>query len=154
MAGAGLDPFTPEATLDPHPVYRRLRAEAPVHHHESMNAWTVALHADVMALMRDAKTFSSELGMGELISGRLYPDREEFSFELSSDPIRMVITADPPDHTKLRRLTSAPFGPREVAPLEPRLRALSESLVDDLVAADEPDIIEHVGWQLAQAYWR
>ena len=146
----GLDPFTAEASLDPHPVYRRLRAEAPVMYHESMDAWTVARHADVLELMRAAKTFSSELGMGELMSGRLVPGKEPSYSEAIDlgDSLRFVIASDPPDHTKLRRLVSAPFGVREVAPMEPRLRELCERLVDDLVAADEPDIIEHVGWPL------
>jgi cytochrome P450 len=148
MTAVGLDPFTPEASLDPHPVYRRLRAEAPVMYHESMDAWTVARHADVVALMREARTFSSELGMGELMSGRLIPGQEPpYQVDLG-ESLRFVIAADPPDHTKLRRLVSAPFGGREVAPMEERLRALCERLVDDLVAADEPDIIRHVGWPL------
>lgn len=145
---SSLDPFTPEATLDPHPVYRRLRDEAPVHYHPSMDAWTVARHADVVEVMRDAKTFSSELGMGELLSGRLIPGQEPFPMTEAMGPMRLVIAADPPDHTKLRRLVSAPFGPREVGPLEPRVRSLCETLVDDLLAADEPDLIQHVGWPL------
>jgi cytochrome P450 len=145
-----LDPFTPTATLDPHPVYARLRADAPVMYHESMDAWTVARHADVVALMREAKTFSSELGMNELVSGRLMPGREAITMDLG-DSLRFVIASDPPDHTKLRRLVSAPFGVREVAPMEPWLRELCERLVDDLVAADEPDIIRHVGWPLPVA---
>jgi cytochrome P450 len=62
--------------------------------------------------------------------------------------MRMVISADPPDHTTLRRLVSAPFGPREVAKLEPRIRSLCESLVDDLVASSEPDLVQHVAWPL------
>jgi cytochrome P450 len=148
VSDVGLDPFAPEAARDPHPVYRRLRTEAPVMYHESMDAWTIARHADVQALMRDAKTFSSELGMGELMSGRLLPGKEP-AYEMDlGDSLRFVIAADPPDHTKLRRLVSAPFGIREVAPMEPALRALCEELVDDLVAAEEPDIIEHVGWPL------
>jgi cytochrome P450 len=148
-APVGLDPFAPEAARDPFPVYRRLREEAPVTYHESMDAWTIARHADVLALMREAKTFSSELGMNELVSGRLMPGRRDDAFPIAlDDSLRFVIASDPPDHTKLRRLVSAPFGVREVAPMEARLRDLCEQLVDDLVAADEPDIIQHVGWPL------
>lgn len=149
MAADPFDLFSPEATLDPHPVQRRLRAEAPVHYHPSMDAWTVARHADVVAVMRDARTFSSELGMGELMSGRIRPgDPERPRMDDMAGPMRMVISSDPPDHTKLRRLVSAPFGPREVAPMEPRIRALCEQLVDDLLAADEPDLVQHVAWPL------
>jgi cytochrome P450 len=87
--------------------------------------------------------------MGELMSGRLVPGQSPMSMGgIDMGPLRLVIAADPPDHTKLRRLVSAPFGPREVGPLEPRVRALCETLVDDLLAADEPDIIHQVGWPL------
>jgi cytochrome P450 len=144
-----LDPFSPAASLDPHPVYRRLREEAPVRYQPAMDAWTVARHADVVEVLRDARTFSSELGMGELISGRLVPGQEsQISFGEALGPMRLVIAADPPDHTKLRRLVSAPFAAREMAALEPRIRALCAELVDELVAADEPDLIGHVGWPL------
>ena len=143
-----LDLFTADATLDPHPIQRRLRAQSPVHYHASMDAWTVARHSDVVEVMRDARTFSSELGMGELMSGRVRPgDPDRMSID-NIGPTRMVISADPPDHTKLRRMVSAPFGPREVAPLEARIRDLCEQLVDDLVKADEPDLVQHVAWPL------
>ncbi|MEN3272685.1 MAG: hypothetical protein V7636_1446 [Actinomycetota bacterium] len=146
MGSDPLDLFTAEATLDPHPVQARLRAESPVHHHRWMDAWTIARHGDVVEVMRDAKRFSSELGMGELMSGRVRPGDPPRQADLG--PMRMVISADPPDHTTLRRLVSAPFGPREVAKLEPRIRSLCESLVDDLVASSEPDLVQHVAWPL------
>ena len=74
MGSDPLDLFTAEATLDPHPVQARLRAESPVHHHPSLDAWTIARHRDVVEVMRDARRFSSELGMGELMAGRIRPD--------------------------------------------------------------------------------
>jgi cytochrome P450 len=148
MGSDPLDLFTTAATLDPHPVQARLRAESPVHHHPSMDAWTIARHRDVVEVMRDARRFSSALGMGELMAGRIRPDdppRPQADF---AGTMRMVIAADPPDHTTLRRLVSAPFGPREVAKLEPRIRSLCESLVDDLMSATEPDLVQHVAWPL------
>ena len=149
MASDPLDPFTPEATLDPHPVYRRLRAEAPVRYVPSLDVWTVARHEDVVAVLRDARTFSSELGMGELIDGKLDPSRPPPPrITETLGPMRFIISADPPDHTKLRRLVSGPFAAREIAALEPRIRELCEGFVDDLVAADEPDLVQHVGWPL------
>ena len=148
MGSDPLDLFTAEATLDPHPVQARLRAESPVHHHPSMDAWTIARHRDVVEVMRDARRFSSALGMGELMAGRIRPDDPVRPTADFAGAVRMVIAADPPDHTTLRRLVSAPFGPREVAKLEPRIRSLCESLVDDLVSASEPDLVQHVAWPL------
>lgn len=144
-----MDAFTREAMNDPHPLFKRLREEAPVHYHPSLDAWTVARHADVVAVLRDARTFSSELGIGEMMEGRLVPGQEPTPrMGEYEGPMRLVIAADPPDHTRLRRLVSAPFGAREVGPLEDRVRALCEELVDAMVTSDEPDLIGDVGWPL------
>ena len=67
------------------------------------------------------------------------------------DPSRFLLTADPPDHTKLRRLVSRPFTPSAIAALEPHVRRVTEALVDDLVAASargEADLIGHLGGPL------
>ena len=144
-----MDAFTLDAMNDPHPVFRWLREEAPVHYHPSLDVWTIARHADVVAVLRDAKTFSSELGIGEMMEGRLVPGQPPTprigDYE---GPMRLVIAADPPDHTRLRRLVSAPFGGREMAPREGAVQALCDRLVDELLQADEPDVIGHVGWPL------
>jgi cytochrome P450 len=144
-----IDAFTPEALIDPHPVFKRLREQAPVHFHESLDMWTIARHADVLSVLRDARMFSSELGIGELMEGRLVPGQAPTERMPNYEgPMRLVIAADPPDHTRLRRLVSAPFGPREMAPLEGRLQELCDGFLDDLLKADEPDLIGHVGWPL------
>ena len=145
MTDLDLDPFTPDALRDPHPVFARLRADAPVHYVESFDVWTVARHPDVIAVLRDAKTFSSALGMGELMAGRLDPRHPDLGrpVEMMGD-LRIVIAADPPDHTKLRRLVSGPFAAREMAHLEPRIRGLCNDLVDDLLASDAPDLVTQV----------
>ncbi len=139
------DLFSRDALLDPHPVFAQLRADEPIKHHESLDVWTVARHADVTEVLRGAKTFSSALGMGELMAGRLDPRQPELPrMTEMMGPLRIVIAADPPDHTKLRRLISAPFGAREVVYLEPRIRMLCEELVDSLLRSDAPDLVTDV----------
>ena len=62
--------------------------------------------------------------------------------------VRFLLNSDPPDHTKLRRLVTKPFTPSGIASLEPRLRAICDELVDDLITAgaDGPvDLIERLG---------
>jgi cytochrome P450 len=140
-----IDPFTRDALLDPHPIFAELRSDAPVRHHPSLDVWTVARHADVTAVLRAAKTFSSALGMGELMAGRLDPRQPEMPrMTEMMGPLRIVIATDPPDHTKRRRLISAPFGAREVVYLEPRIQMLCDELVDGLLRSDAPDLITDV----------
>ena len=55
-------------TGDPFPTYASLRREAPVCWHEGAGLWSVARHADVMAMSRDPRTFCS--GKGVLANDR------------------------------------------------------------------------------------
>jgi cytochrome P450 len=48
---------------------------------------------------------------------------------------RHMLNVDPPDHTRLRRLVSRAFVPARIAALEPAIRAIASSLLDELDAA-------------------
>jgi cytochrome P450 len=48
---------------------------------------------------------------------------------------RHMLNVDPPDHTRLRRLVSRAFTPPRVAALEPAIRDIAHSLLDELDAA-------------------
>jgi cytochrome P450 len=41
------NPFSQEVMRDPHPVYARLRAEAPVYHIEEYDAWALSKFEDI-----------------------------------------------------------------------------------------------------------
>jgi cytochrome P450 len=45
---------------------------------------------------------------------------------------RHMLNVDPPDHTRLRRLMSRAFVPSRIAALEPAIRTIASSLLDDL----------------------
>jgi cytochrome P450 len=47
---------------------------------------------------------------------------------------RHVLTVDPPDHSRLRRLLSVAFTPRRVELLRPRVQELIDDLLDDIAA--------------------
>ena len=55
-----LDPI-PHATVDdPHPVYRRLREEHPVHYVEARDLWVLSRHADILAAIKDAQAKAAQ----------------------------------------------------------------------------------------------
>ncbi len=55
----------------------------------------------------------------------------------------MMMLLDPPRHGQLRALVNRAFTPRRVAGLEPRIRALARSLVDDFIERGSCDLVEH-----------
>ena len=52
------NPFSEEVMADPHPVYRRLRDEAPVYHLPNYPCWALSRFEDVWNASLDVKSFS------------------------------------------------------------------------------------------------
>src|SRR5262249_16275086 len=50
---------------------------------------------------------------------------------------RHMLSVDPPDHTRLRRLASTAFSRPRIAALRPRVQAIVDGLLDDLQARGE-----------------
>src|SRR5207244_1350859 len=59
----------------------------------------------------------------------------------AGNPLPMMLTADPPDHTALRRLVSRAFTPRRVADLEPTIRTLARNYLDGMLGRSSADLI-------------
>jgi cytochrome P450 len=110
------DPFDVDLDGDPHPVWRRMRDEAPLYRNDRFDFWALTRYADVEAAHRDPATYSSAHGtVLELMSERVMGGG-------------FMIFMDPPDHTQLRNLVSRAFTPRRVAQLETRIRELCAEL--------------------------
>jgi len=130
------DPFDPATVRSPWATYARLRDEAPVYRLPTGRGVTHVLSrfADVFDAARDPATFSSANGLsldgGDKAALGLLPT---------------IVMMDPPEHTAYRRLVSRGFTPRQVATLEPEVRAFVQRLVaamaDQLAAGDEVDLI-------------
>jgi cytochrome P450 len=114
---------------DPQPLYARLRAEAPVAWNEELGFWALAKHADVSAVENDHATFCA--GRGILV--------EEIGTTYTTPPTMMH--ADPPVHTRYRRLVQPAFKPSVVRGLEPVVRARTAALVRRIEGGAATDVV-------------
>lgn len=114
-------PLAGETLADPYPMYRALQERGPVVWGETMRGWVVT-GFDQAALALSDQHFSA--------AGRP-PQR-------GGQPTTMV-TADPPEHTRLRRLVSKAFTARAVEDMRPRIQAIVDGLLDD-VDGDRMDV--------------
>lgn len=112
------DPYDVDIDTDPHPVWKRLRDEAPVYYNERFDFFALSRFADVERAHRDPTGLSSEHGTVLELMG--------------PNPIgsRQIIFLDPPDHERLRSLVSRAFTPRRVAAMEPEVRRICSTLLD------------------------
>jgi len=114
---------------DPHPLFTRLRAEAPVAWNEERGFWAVTTHADVSAIGLDHETFCSRRGI--LV--------DEIGVTYESPPTMMH--TDPPAHTRYRRLVQPGFKPSVVRALEPAVRVRARALVEGLGSGGGVDVV-------------
>ncbi|RHW26493.1 cytochrome P450 [Nocardioides immobilis] len=125
------------AWRDPWPSYAALREHEPVHHvvppaHPEHDYYVLSRHADVLAAAVDAATFSSARGLTVT-----YDELARIGLE---DNPPFVMT-DPPVHTAFRRLVARGFTPRQVAELEPAVRAFVVERLERLRADGGGDIV-------------
>lgn len=127
------DPLDESLKADPHPVWRRLRDEAPVYHNEKYDFWALSRFADVERAHREPKRYSSAHGtVLEMMTDEAHHEG-------------MMIFLDPPEHTMLRRLVSKAFTPRRVAALEGEIRTLCSGLLDAQQGLERFDYVQDFG---------
>jgi cytochrome P450 len=60
-----------------------------------------------------------------------------------------MLLANPPDHTRLRKLVTAAFTRRRIEALEPRIREITAGLLDGMAAAEQPiDLVNAFSYPL------
>jgi cytochrome P450 len=114
---------------DPHPLYARLREEAPVAWNDELGFWAIAKHSDVMAVESDHSTFCARRGV--LV--------DEIKTEYTSPPT--IMHTDPPEHSRYRRLVQPGFRPTAVRILELGIRERTKALVDAVEPGVATDVV-------------
>jgi len=117
------DPFSMDFFNGAYDTYRRLRDEAPVYYNEKWDFWALTRYDDVAPATKDHETFSSAKG-ATLDMVKAHDD---------AIPVpKVIISMDPPEHQKMRRLVSNVFTPRAIAALEDMVREKVYERVDAL----------------------
>ena len=124
----------PEFLANPYPVYAALREHEPV---RRMPDGSVLLTrcADLMAVYRDAQTFSSDKQVE-------FAPKYGVSSALFEHHTSSLVFNDPPLHTRVRRLIMGALTRRAIADMEPGLIALVDSLLDSLAERGGGDLVE------------
>jgi cytochrome P450 len=133
------DPYDADIDADPHPVWKRMRDEAPAYYNEQHDFWALSRYDDVNRALADNEAFSSARGIVvEMIDTTPREEDEPL-------PRPMMIMMDPPRHDRLRKLVNRTFTPRRVGLLESRTRELCEETLDPHVGGATFDYVEECG---------
>jgi cytochrome P450 len=151
------EPFSPAIRDNPYSHYRELRDRAPVHYAPESKVWCVSRYDDVMTVLNDPETYSSEAMFSMLMNaGAEGPPPITWNtirfvgkmlFQARMRPIkfqtaRSLIAEDGEQHSETRKIVNRGFTPRRIALLEPRVRQLADEALRDLRAGKPFDIVE------------
>jgi cytochrome P450 len=154
------EPFSEAVREDPYPYYAELREHAPVYWAEEAEAFCIARHIDVQAVLRAPDVFSSDAMRSMLIGARpgVDPMRDPDTMQRMVSiaqclpfpqeellAARQLISDDPPRHDVLRMLVNRGFTPRRMAAWEPRMRAIVDECMVTLRAGGDFDVVKDLG---------
>jgi cytochrome P450 len=126
------------ADHEPWEVFDLLQREAPVYFHPEPGGrgfWALTKYDDVLSVLRDTKTFSSEVGGSATIE------------DLPEDVLaarRNFLEFDPPKHGRYRRLISTSFTPGAVGRYGEWLRGLVRHRLDQVLPLGEFDLVHEL----------
>jgi cytochrome P450 len=142
--------FDPAIQQCPHAYYAAMQRNAPVFAAASPGGslHLITRYDDVNEVVRDVDTFSNRF---DTSGSNFHPElaarmKELYAAEGGWERVGTMLTVDPPEHTRFRRLVSKAFTPKVIADLEPTIRAITVELIDDLfaAAADNGGVVEFV----------
>jgi cytochrome P450 len=131
---------TMEGRDDPYPRYERLRSISPVVRADD-GALVVTRYADCAAVVRDGRLGHMPPDMLAFLGLPDWADHPALRQLFTS-----ILTMNPPDHTRLRRLVSSAFTARRVQALRPAIEAIVDDLLDRMVS--EVDFVDAFAFPL------
>ena len=126
LVEASWNPFDTDFLINPYPQYELLRDQDPVHRTAFGNL-VVTRFDDVFEVLRNPNTSVDRNNTAE---GMDRPEHIKKLQESSMDRPPSILTLDPPEHTRLRKLVQRTFTPRGIE----KMRHLTTEIVDDLLA--------------------
>lgn len=140
METVDLTVYGDEFTADPYPVYAKLRAQGPVHHVRTPDGgelWLVLGHEEVRGALTDPRLVKDArvMGWGSLEEQLIGPH---------------LLSVDPPQHTRLRKLVAREFTMRRVESLGPRVQGITDGLLDTMLASPDgrADLVDALAYPL------
>ena len=110
---------------------RLLRDEQPVYYNATWDFWALSRYDDVAPATKDHETYSSAKG-ATLDMVKAHDD--------AIRPPKVIISMDPPEHQKMRKLVSSVFTPRAIASLEDMVREKIYERID-AIDSSEFDVV-------------
>jgi cytochrome P450 len=137
----------PEILTDPLPTLLELQQSEPLFWSSAWGVWVLTRFDDVMAVLGDPVTYSSEQRFKTLLD-RLPASVQQRIGRLRRHYSYGLIQSDPPTHTRLRLMVRDAFTPRAMSAFRSDVVALTDELVDRFVERGSADLMAEFAYVL------
>jgi cytochrome P450 len=132
------DPFDAKFKVDPYPVYEALVEDAPLYQ-SGYGPLLVSRYEDCMTVLRHpAASCDFQKSPNWSPEPGLSPEAQ----------VQSILNADPPDHTRVRRLVSGAFTPRRVESLRLRMQQIVDRAFDRAAARGSMEVVAELAFPL------
>ncbi len=131
---------------NPYLAFSRLREEDPIHR-SALGYWVVSRHEDVRSVLMNREDF----GQGDFVENiRLFygPDFDVMGQRGYKWLSEVFLMQDPPHHTRVRGLVTGALTAKRVRAMEPRIRDITDRLIDGFLADGRADLIARFAYEL------
>ncbi|MFJ6694883.1 cytochrome P450 [Streptomyces sp. NPDC091272] len=141
MTVVDLRECTEDFTADPYPYYERLRASGPVHRVRTKDVdemWMVVGYEEARQALADPR-LSKDWRVSDLWD-------KEAAHAVNSN----MLEADPPHHTRLRKLVVREFTARRVEAMRPRVQQITDDLINSMTdkGSSSADLVDALAFPL------
>lgn len=138
------NPFGAERLEDPYPLLASLRERSPIQraeHPGGVESWLVLGHEEARAALKDARLSTDPRHAPDLFrrAGLLLGDADEPA---------SLLTSDPPDHARLRKLVAGAFTPRRAEQRRGAIEQVVDGLLDEIAPRGRADLVADFAFPL------
>ena len=137
---AALNLFAPDQLADPFAGYQQALAAGPIHVVPGAGTLLVLSHALISEVTARVEDFSNDFSA--LLAGQRATDPEVAAILAAGWPqTNTLLTADPPVHTRFRKLVNLAFSMKRVDALEAHIRSIVDGLIDRFADAGSCEFV-------------
>ena len=126
---------------DPYPFYKQLRESGPVCQEPDYGVYLVGTLDAIREVNRKPEVFSSILVANAPYVDLPCPLDKIAEYRKASPHSDKILSNDPPDHTRHRKLVNRFFTTKRVREIEPRIRQTANEIIDSFVDAGEVEFV-------------
>jgi hypothetical protein len=143
MVTSEFNPFTPDMVANPYPMYQALLSGNRAVWNPIFETWIVAHFSDVDFVLTHPTMSADRRSANNRFADMARQQEQNFG---PFNRAQTMLTSDPPDHTRLRKLVSKAFTPRAVELLRPRIQEIVDELLDEAEKRGSMDLVQDLGY--------